>query len=480
MFGSYIRLLQKKSNNMERGEGLSNNHDDIKKKMVRETTRLERIAYGSYFSGQNIIYYLIQTYLVVYYVSGLGMSPALIAGILLAARVWDAINDPLIGILMDRIRFRGAQHKGWLNIATFLVPLATLALYLVPADAEQWVKIAYMIISYLVWDVLYTASEVPIFAVSTSMTKNERERTLLLTLTQIGSVLGVVFATVVMDQLIGEGVDNINWFLAGLIPAAAALLLMLPQNFFVVERHGGKSAETLPLIEMLRHVLRNDQHFWMMLFYVSQLFLNAVSVFGIFVAEAYYGNPRLVTFTSLFSLAGILLLGGFTPWIVRRFGKKRYLEFMMLATIALSVPVFFIPAENWVLAMLFLGLRTMTLVVTSLLRPMFTADCIEYGAYKTGTRNESTAFAIQTFFNKTGDALGSALGAFILVLVSFNEVLSLAEQAAGTIDRLQFWYVLLPMLMAAVMYIGPKLVYHIDEKTVAGYIETGVWQAERK
>jgi GPH family glycoside/pentoside/hexuronide:cation symporter len=271
---------------------------------------------------------------------------------------------------------------------------------------------------------------------------------------------------------LGEGVDEINWLLLAGVPSLLAMLVMLPQIFTLQERYHTDVIAQVSLRDMLREVLRNDQHFIMMSFFLSQAFLNAVGVFAVYVSEAYYGDARLATVTSLFTLLGVVGLGIFTPGIVRRYGKKRYLEVSMQATLLLSIPAFFVPGQMAILAMLFLGLRTTTLVVTSLLRPMFTADCVEYGQHKTGVRSDSTAFAIQTFFNKTGDALGVSLGGYILALVLFDETLPLVQQSADTINALQRWYVLLPMLMAAVMYLGPKLFYKLDEATVTKYIQS--------
>ncbi|NDJ54667.1 MAG: MFS transporter [Chloroflexi bacterium] len=438
--------------------------------LPKETSFGERFAYSAYFAGQNIIYIVITTYLLTYYVSQVRLDPALVAVIFLIVRIWDAVNDPLIGLLMDRVEFLNSRFKGWINVTAFLMPAATFLMFLVPLDASLGVKLAYVVVTYLIWDVLYTASEVPIFAVSTSMTTNERERTILLTLTQIGSVLGAAIGVGLGGFLFDEGVDATNWLLLGGIPAVMAVVLMVPQMFAIQERHHTDVVEGVTLGQMIREVLRNDQHLIIMSLYLSQAFLNAVAVFGIYVAERYYGDARLASFTSAFALLGVVGLGIITPAVVRRWGKKTYLEVMMIATIVLSIPVFFIPGDLALLAMVFLALRTMTLVVTSLLRPMFTADCVEYGEQKTGIRNEATAFSIQTFFNKSGDALGTSLGGFVLAWVAFDELLPVAEQSVETINALWLWFIILPMFMAAVMWLGSRFLYKLDEETVAGYI----------
>ncbi len=431
-----------------------------------ETGRLERAGYSLYFGGQNIVYTLIQGYLLMFYVSYLGLNAALVATVFLIVRIWDAVNDPMIGVFLDRVKVWSSRFKGWINISAVLMPAMTFALFVLPPDAPGALKVAYLIISYLIWDVLFTLSEVPSFAVSTTMTDNQQERTLLLTLTQIGSVLGTAAGMGVVAIFLEDGVDQINWLLLAGVPSLLAMVLMLPQVFLIKERHHSEPVVNVSLKEMLREVLRNDQHFIMMALYVSQAFLNAVTVFGVYVAERIYGNPQFANITAVFSLLGVVVLGMFTPAIVRRFGKRRYLEFSMILTIIFSIPVFFIPGDNAILAMVFLGIRTMTLVVTSLLRPMFTADCVEYGNHKTGVRSESVAFAVQTLANKTGDAVGVSLGGYILAITAFNESVSLAEQSEATMSSLHLWYIVLPMIMAAIMYIGPKVLYKIDEAKV--------------
>lgn len=430
----------------------------------------ERGAYSLYFAGQNIAYVLIQGYLLMYSVSYLRLNPALVATVFLIVRIWDAVNDPAIGLFMDRIRFGGTRFKGWINLSAFLMPAATFAMFLMPPEASTAMKVGYLIVSYLVWDVLYTVSEVPAFAVSTSMSDNENERTLLLALTQIGSVLGAAAGMGIIFFFLEDGVDQIDWFLLAGVPAGVAMAVMIPQMFVIRERYHTEPVNTVSLGAMLREVLRNDQHFIMMGLYVSQALLNAVTVFAVYVAEGVYGDPQFANITALFSLLGVVVLGIFTPRIVRRYGKRRYLEVCMLLTILLSIPVFFIPGDNAIPAMIFLGLRTMTLVVTSLLRPMFTADCVEYGQHKTGVRSESVAFSVQTLANKVGDALGVSLGGYILAIAAFDESLPLAEQSAATLTQLQMWYIGLPMLMAGIMYLGPKLFYRLNEEWVKAMI----------
>ncbi len=448
------------------------NQSNSSSAQARETSLGERFSYSLYFAGQNIVYSLIQGFLALYYVSFVRMPPAFVAALILGVRIWDAVNDPMIGLLMDRFRFLGKRFKGWINVSAVLMPLSTLLLFLVPTDVPGWLQVAWIIGTYFLWDVLFTVSEVPSFGISTAMTRNEGERTSLLALTQIGSVLGVVIYSLAIAPLFEDGVGALNWVALAAIPVALAIGTMIPQIFTVRERHTAPVAasEGVPFRKMLREALRNDQHFIMMAFFTSQAFLNAAGVFAILVAQYIYENAQFAVITQAITAIGIMIIGALSPAIVARYGKRRFLEVSMLATIVLSIPVFFIPYEQGILALVFLGLRTMTLVVTSILRPMFTADCIEYGQVKNGIRNDGVAFSVQTFFNKTGDAIGQSLGTWILALVAYNELLPPEQQSLETMQELHIWYIVLPMIMAAVMYLGPKLFYRLDEPQVKEYI----------
>ena len=127
------------------------------------TTLGERTSYGLYFTGQNIFYMLVTTYLVTYLMF-LGIDLSKTATIMLIVKVWDALNDALFGAVFDKVDFKsGRKCLPWLRISAAFIPVTTILLFIIPQGAPEAVKLAWFAIAYLLWDTAYTFCDVPIF-----------------------------------------------------------------------------------------------------------------------------------------------------------------------------------------------------------------------------------------------------------------------------------------------------------------------------
>jgi len=120
-----------------------------------ETRRLERLSYYTFFTGQNIIFMFVTIFISVYYTSVLGLSAGTVGIIFLLARVWDALNDPILSILVERSRFSGGKFKPWVNAIAWAVPLATVLVFAFGdylAEQPMWLRITYAFITYVGWE----------------------------------------------------------------------------------------------------------------------------------------------------------------------------------------------------------------------------------------------------------------------------------------------------------------------------------------
>ncbi|MGL4820590.1 MAG: MFS transporter [Bacilli bacterium] len=431
-----------------------------------ETTRTERLTYMLYFGGQNMVYIAAQMLLYIFYVSHLKLDPILVSTIMLATRTFDAVNDPFIGFLMDRFRLTKARYKQYINFGSFALPLTTLLVFMVPQDLSLPLTVTLVVITYLVWDVAFTLSDIPIFAVTTTMTKNEHERTKLLALSRVGSFLAIISIPIIsIFQRTGN--DNIDWFTLSLILAGLAFLFMFPQRWFIKERHNVTiTKEKLNFRHLTTAILKNDQFILIMTLYLGQMFINAAMGYGAYVAEGYFGQAELGSLGSMVSFLGILPLALFAPAIIARIGKKRFMYIGSALTIVGSLWVWTLPPQGGTIAMLAIGLMYIGAIVPSIMRGMFTADCIEYGYDKTGVRAEGLSFSIQTFFNKLSDALGLTIAGLVMGYVGFDEKVGVSGNAPGVFESLHTFYALLPILMAVGYMVGLKFFYRLDEHRV--------------
>lgn len=138
-------------------------------------TGKEKGSYGLFFLGENIFYNLIVGYMTIYY-TDIGITAATVAVVVLIVKVWDAINDPLFGGIMDRIKFKKGRFVPWLRLSLVGLPIATIVMFAIPSRAHPMVKVIWAVISYMLWDLSYTMCDVPIFGVVTAMTDNQQER----------------------------------------------------------------------------------------------------------------------------------------------------------------------------------------------------------------------------------------------------------------------------------------------------------------
>ena len=164
------------------------------------TSKKERIAYCLFFLGQNILWGYagyVETFL-----TDIGITAAAAAAILLAPKLWDAVNDVLFGYLVDRHVFKnGQKFIPWVRIGTSAIGITTVAMFAIPASMAQTVKIIWFLVAYILFDMSYTILDTPAFAVTTVMTPDVSERTDIIAGGKLWAMVGGVIATVLVPVL---------------------------------------------------------------------------------------------------------------------------------------------------------------------------------------------------------------------------------------------------------------------------------------
>ena len=136
----------------------------------------EHRSYGLFFFGQNILWAFVG--LVGTFLTDIGLSAEAVAGILIAPKIWDAVNDTLVGYLVDRIRpLHGNKFLPWIRIGVAAVGVITIAMFAIPAASAKTLQSVWFLIAYILFDAAYTMLDAPTFAMTTVMTSNISERT---------------------------------------------------------------------------------------------------------------------------------------------------------------------------------------------------------------------------------------------------------------------------------------------------------------
>ena len=167
-------------------------------KPANMTTFKERLSYWTYFVGQNVYYNITFIYPSAY-LAMQGIALWKVSLVLLIVKIWDAINDPIFGYIFDKVKFKnGLKSLPWLRIAVAFIPVVTIAVFAIPGGFGETGKLIWFAVAYLLWDTVYTLTDVPAYSMLNTMTDNLQERNLLLSVNRVFSGAGYLACVIIM------------------------------------------------------------------------------------------------------------------------------------------------------------------------------------------------------------------------------------------------------------------------------------------
>ena len=453
------------------------------------TEPVERASYYSYFAGQNMIYTLFNVCLTTYLLF-LGIDPIKSATVMLAVKVWDAVNDTLFGAIFDFIKFKsGKKYLPWLRISTILIPIATVLTFIIPSNSSEAVKLGWFAIAYILWDTAYTLCDVPIFGILTAMSQSIDERNTIQSYKSIATYAGVGITSTLATVLISEKV-GMNYGSITIIICIIAFGLMSPASFKLKERFNPESEETFTIKSMFSYLFKNK---YLLIYYIGIFFYNSLSIGNAFTLYVSYYLFNSALFSILVGAIGTvpqLVISLLLPKIIRKFDKMKVNQVCLLLYVVLSIVMWLIGYGNVIVYIILFTIRSVPLAVLGLEMFMFTPDCAEYGRFKTGTDAKGITFAVQTFMAKLTGSIASALGLFILGLKSVGwkvvEVASFQEleqsgvtQTSHALDMLWLIFMLIPAIGGLLAFIVWSF-YDLRDKDVQVMIDCNTGKITRE
>lgn len=382
--------------------------------MKHQTSRFERASYSAYFFGQNIFYIIIATYVSTFLLN-MGMDEALVAVVCIAPQVWDIINDIIFGIIVDKANLKGGKFLPWLKISWIFIPATTLLLFFMPEGLTQGQMAAWVIVAYSLWSVAYTMCDTPIFALSTAMSEYVAERTSILSVGRVFATVGAIVGTLGIEALYG----NVGWRLTALIASGLSMLCMLPILIVGRERSKVDRGPSVHFKDLFGALVKNK---YLLIFYISFLFVsvaNAVQIIVPIFAEYVLGDTDKGTILLAMSLLPAVVLSFFIPSLCKKIDKFYIYVGTIVIFIVASILQYFTGYENDLILDIGMALRGVGLIGNSVLAYLFTPDCVEYGQYKNGVRQEGISFAIQTFVTKLSGSINNSCCMAILAAMGF-------------------------------------------------------------
>jgi len=309
------------------------------------TSKGERLSYYLFFAGQLIFNTIVMSYVLTLLLNN-GVNEVLAGAIILAPKIWDAINDTLFGFIIDKVRFKGGRFLPWIKLSAILMPLATVFLFSVPGSLSVTGKCIWIAIGYVLWDTSYTISDTPIYALSTSMTNNMDERTTILSLRGVTGAIGGLLAAVLIPLLYGQNGANLGWSVTAIIVSVIGLACMLPVGFVAKERFDAEKEEEASFKELFTALIQNKNLFVIIGVRFIFLLTYTVQVLNPIFCEYVMGNETIASLLALLISVPSIVLSVVLPMLCRRFDKVHMLVVFMVIFAVPSILQYFVGYES--------------------------------------------------------------------------------------------------------------------------------------
>ena len=431
------------------------------------TTFKERLSYWTYFIGQNIYYNLTAVFISTYLVFQ-GIDPVKSGLVLLIVKVWDAINDPIFGYIFDKVKFKRNQKcLPWLRIAVLLIPAVTILLFSIPVGMSEVGKLIWFGVAYVLWDMVYTLTDVPAYSMLNTMTDNLQERNLLLSVNRVFSGAGVVlYNLVIVLTKIGM---SISWAVAVMAILSGATMIPLLLNCKERNYSPDQEDEAFSIGHMFRYLGKNKYLLTYYGGYMATDALKTCNAVTLFLAFYLFQNELFGVVINLLGMVPGVIAAMLMPTLLKKYDKFKVLFLCHIVNIVLGFVIYFMGYESKTMFMVLTCIRALPMCIVGVLAFMFTPDCAEYGQYKSGISAKGITFAIQTFSVKITGAVSSSLAMILLGLFGWISVeaenfTELAEkgvqQTPAALNGLWIVYALVPvigMIISTFFYLGYKL-----------------------
>ncbi len=366
-------------------------------------------------------------YLSIFYTLILKVNPFHIGILMLITKIWDAINDPIIGALVDsRNATKSGKFIPWIRAFSF--PMAVLAV-LGFVNVSNWaygLRIAYMFITYVLYEAIFTCVQVPFGTLSSVMTDDVRHRT---ALSRYRSMGGTIFMTVIVFvgpmflYVDNQPVAGRFLMLAAIFALIGLLCLQITcvwckERVQVPERPKG---EKLNYLKVLKEISRNRALLGVMLFsLIGMVGASIVNGLNNYLFKDYFGNIKIQAVSGPLNLVYALIVFAITQPIANKLGKKEWCCLGAGFSTLVFAVLFFVPLKNPMVFIIingicFIGASGMQVLVWAMVN-----DAIDYHELQTGERNEGIVYSAYSFFRKLANALSGSMSAFALGIIGYD------------------------------------------------------------
>jgi sugar (glycoside-pentoside-hexuronide) transporter len=432
--------------------------EDLNKKYL---TKNECWGFAWAALGQGAVYAMMSSWIVKYYTDVLILPTEFIMILMWGARIWDAVNDPMMGTLVDKTRTRYGKMRPYLLITPIPIAILTILMFFNPGFSSKIATMIFASITYVLWGMIYTISDVPFWGLPSTMTPNPSERANFLSFARVLNGIGGALPLLLVVVLTSKSIlGQENGYLVSAIFFAVGGMLLFSRSFFVTKERIAPQEKVPTLSENLRLVKKNRPLLLIVFFGILCFGRYMVQAAIPFVADyVFQTNINIFKNSMIIISAALVGIGMFPsmlimPNLYKKFNYKQIAIGAAIATGVLEILFFIVGLlthYNFLVAIPFLFFIGLPLGVFNVIALTMIEESLDYIEWKTWERNEGIAFSLQTFMNKFGAAMAAGIVPLVLTIIRYIQPIGGVPQVQNS--GVKFGIFLLITLLPAVSMI---------------------------
>lgn len=434
----------------------------------RTYTKKEAAGYLTGMLGQNMIYNIVSTGLYFYFQNVICLPAMALGWIMTIARIWDAINDPMMGTLVDKTRTKWGKCRPYLIIFPAIIGIVTILAFLngnyAAADStvQKVLIVAWAAVSYIAWGMCFTVCDIPLWGITSLMTEDENDRSKILGFARIAAGVGgvavviVPVAQAVSEIFKGKVSDPVKATQYGFIATVVVLTVIASVLFefagISTREKVEKSEKSYTFRENFQIMFRNKPFRQILISGILRSPIQLLMICAMTLVTYYYANGNLMNILIkdsagnitgvdkkiLIGLGGIalgLFVGqfvsmGITPMLIRKFEKKSLYNFYSIAG-AVPFALLFVcyklskgdlTSIGWSIPVsICMLLASASFGGINVLQSVMIADCVDYEEYHNGVRTDGVFFSGQSFITKLSAGIASIISSVVYSYVGYSD-----------------------------------------------------------
>lgn len=444
----------------------------MENKEVRPFGMRDKIGYGLGDFGCNMSFAFINNYLMVFYVTCMGIKAKHFAIIILLAKIFDAINDPIIGGICDASKpGKDGKFKPWIKWASLPLLVSSILMFIYAPNAPYALKIAMCLGLYCVWSVAYTSVNVPYGSMQSVITTQSDERSSLSTWRSVGAMLAQIPVMILLPKLVydpntSNPRGNVFIYIVGVMGLIGFVSFILLRKL-TTERVEPtvNNEQKFNYFKTLASFFKNKPMMGVTISSVAYLALMMTVTNSMqYVFMCYFKNTKIIPIATIIAGLPIGLGIVITKPLLKKFTKKQLCTYPFAISAVAAGIATFVKFDNPYVWIAFIGVSMFGTCFYLTLMWALVADCIDYQEEKTGRREEGSIYATYSLFRKIAQGVGASIIALSLDLTGYSEKLDALSQAEGVPEKIYTMTGVLPLIGALICLCSMHFLYNIKDK----------------